>query len=176
MIRTRSFTNDESSVREARSFVLGLLGGLPRELRDSVEVMVSELATNAQLHAGTEFEVGVDLDTSRCLRVTVTDKGRGRPRIKRPGVAEPHGRGLQLVSAMSDSWGTDWAPGARAKTVWFELDLSGLDVSYGDDTSTTLGSAGPGAPPGSPRRTRPPGPGRRGSQPCLFAVGGSRVW
>jgi hypothetical protein len=63
-------------------------------------------------------QVGVDLDGRR-LRVEVCDDGEGMPRVVHESVWSDHGRGLQLVSAISDRWGV--LPELDGKRVWFEL-------------------------------------------------------
>lgn len=124
MRQTRVFSGGPSSALAARRFALSLMDGLSEELRDGVEVMVSELATNAQLHAATDFEVAVERsDEDGRIRVAVSDKGAGEPTLLRPEPTDLHGRGLQIVMMLSDAWGTDWAPDHQGKTVWFELQV-----------------------------------------------------
>jgi anti-sigma regulatory factor (Ser/Thr protein kinase) len=110
-------------VSDARRFALN---GLPRDqedVRERVELMVSELAANCVVHAATEFEV-VITRTAECVRVEVTDTGDGQPSVRWPGPLQPKGRGLQIVSALADEWGVEPAPDdAAGKTVWFTVRL-----------------------------------------------------
>jgi len=52
----------------------------------------------------------------------VLDSNDTAPVVKAPGRAEPSGRGLQIVDALSDVWG--WSPIAgRGKAVWAVLSV-----------------------------------------------------
>ena len=105
-------------------------------LVDTAQLLTSELATNAVLHARTDFELRVERRGDR-LRVSVLD---GSPRTaarRRYGLDSGTGRGLGLVEALSADWGTSSADG-WAKAVWFELDpaavpLDDEGVLYGED-------------------------------------------
>ncbi|MER7184585.1 ATP-binding protein [Streptomyces hyaluromycini] len=93
--------------------------------------VVAELASNAVLHgrvAGRDFRLGLRLYGDRTLRIEVTDaRGDRVPRRHDPvsGDAES-GRGLLIVGAYADRWGTDAAP-AGCKTVWAELGAPGRE-------------------------------------------------
>jgi len=105
-----------------------VLDGIPDldpEVAESAVLLASELAENAVLHAGTEFEVGLEVDDS-AVTVSVTDRGPGpleahlaEPR-HRYGRAASHGRGLGLVARLSAAWGTRHDADGR-HTVWFTL-------------------------------------------------------
>ncbi len=122
MSTSRTFPADPASVPAARRFVLGAAGRLPREVGESVALMVSELATNAILHGQTEFEIDVEVEADSLL-VAVSDRGRGSPEVQRPAVTEMHGRGLMIVQSLADDWGVTAASGGAGKTVWFRLRL-----------------------------------------------------
>lgn len=115
-----------TSVPEARRRVGALLGawGAAQQVRDDVELVVSELFTNAVRHTDSE-RVGCALALSSAhIRITVTDEGgRGAsaPRVQPGSVDKEGGRGLFLVGALSASWGTQPDPGGRGRTVWAEL-------------------------------------------------------
>ncbi|MGH8928741.1 MAG: ATP-binding protein, partial [Acidimicrobiia bacterium] len=81
--------------------------------------LVSELVTNAVLHARTPFLVKVTVAPD-LIRVSVTDGDRTQPLMKQHGLSDPTGRGLRIVDAMADRWGVD--PDVDGKTVWFELE------------------------------------------------------
>lgn len=106
----------------ARRFVLGALSATSDDVREVVGVMVSELATNALLYAGTEFDVTVD-HTDDILRVGITDFGGGEPRLQQPPPTVPNGRGLRIVKELSDDWGVIPTAEDGVKTVWFTLTL-----------------------------------------------------
>jgi len=105
--------------------VLDGIADLEPEVTETAVLLASELAENAVLHAGTEFEVGLELDGGT-LTVSVTDRGPGpleahlsEPR-RRYGRAASHGRGLGLVARMAAAWGTRHDADGR-HTVWFSL-------------------------------------------------------
>jgi anti-sigma regulatory factor (Ser/Thr protein kinase) len=81
--------------------------------------MVSELATNCIRHTASEFELTI-ARTQGQIRVEVTDRAGGTPRMRSPSVDEPTGRGLQIVDLLSHAWGVD-AAAEGGKTVWFTI-------------------------------------------------------
>ena len=106
------------SVTEARRLVAELVAGWDRpELVDSATLLVSELASNAVLHARTEFRVVATVN--HCVRLEVHDRSRTRPVVRHSedGLAGT-GRGLQLVERLSEAWGVDLNHG---KTVWCRI-------------------------------------------------------
>jgi anti-sigma regulatory factor (Ser/Thr protein kinase) len=119
----RRFPAAKRSVPEARQFVAGALNGAPADVRDSVMLMVSELAMNAVQHARTQFTVAVEL-AGKTLQVEVADAGTGVPEIcPAPPVADLHGRGLFIVERLSDAWGVAPALSGPGKSVWFRIGL-----------------------------------------------------
>jgi anti-sigma regulatory factor (Ser/Thr protein kinase) len=118
------FVGRSASVGEARRFTTDALAGLSGEVIDAAALMVSELATNALVHADADFEVTIDI-TETAVSVEVTDAGRGVPTLRWPEDSDPHGRGLHIVEQLSDRWGTragsDGSDGA-GKSVWFTID------------------------------------------------------
>lgn len=120
MSAERSFPGVPASVPAARRFVLQTLSGLSAEASDAIALMVSELATNCVLHAGSDFRVTAG-QTPGHVRVEVADTGNGDARMQSPAATEPHGRGLRIVDALSDDWGVAPATMHAGKAVWFVL-------------------------------------------------------
>jgi anti-sigma regulatory factor (Ser/Thr protein kinase) len=118
VIHRRSFPNHASAVAAARAFVLGALPDLAQQTRERIELMVSELTTNAVKHANSRFNVTVVADQRR-VRVEVNDEGERTPVPQHPRPTDAGGRGLMIVQALSDEWGVDVHDGD--KTVWFTL-------------------------------------------------------
>lgn len=85
---------------------------------DTCVLLVSELATNAVLHARTPFTVTVE--QLPVLRVEVHDDDPRLPHARDYGPEAASGRGLHLVEALSQSSGTVTHP-SGGKSVWFEL-------------------------------------------------------
>jgi len=117
---SKSFPRMLDSVARARALTVKALSewGMGHLAADGL-IVVSELATNAILHAHTEFELRLS-SHPRSLRIAVLDYGPGTPEPLAPSGVRPHGRGLQIVSAMSSAWGVS---GLRegTKLVWAEL-------------------------------------------------------
>ena len=125
------------SISTARQVVRETLTAWDLEhLVDAGQLLTSEVATNAVLHARTGFELRVERRDD-VVRITVCD-GSGRAVARRRyGLEAGTGRGLGLVETMSVAWGTAPVEG-WAKGVWFELDLAGVadaheGALYGED-------------------------------------------
>ncbi|WP_128977725.1 ATP-binding protein [Streptomyces roseicoloratus] len=131
----RTFAQLLSSTRRGARLARLLAAGQLRDwevspgVTERAEQVVAELAANAVLHGrvrGRDFRVTLTLDPAiGVLRIAVTD-ARGE---RRPSPVPTHrtddpdaGRGLLLVAALTDHWGTEpYPPGG--KTVWAELAL-----------------------------------------------------
>ncbi|MEE1831997.1 ATP-binding protein [Streptomyces sp. SP17KL33] len=95
---------------------------------ERAEQVVAELAANATLHGrlqGRDFQLALMLDTAtETLRVAVTDARAERLPVLSPHCTTPQdsesGRGLLLVAALADRWGTEPYP-PSGKTVWAEF-------------------------------------------------------
>ncbi|MER7959420.1 SpoIIE family protein phosphatase [Streptomyces sp. NPDC096030] len=108
------------SVGRARELARAQLTAWDLEpLVDTVELLVSELVTNALRYG--EGEIRLRLLRDRTLVCEVWDSGLVQPRRRRARDTDEGGRGLQLVGLLSAAWGSRRTP--RGKTVWFELPL-----------------------------------------------------
>ena len=118
---SRRFDQDTQTPRAARRFVTQALTGVDDDdLTDTITLLVSELVTNAVLHAGSDVEVSVRL-TARAARVEVTDASAQDVAPRTAATEEDSGRGLALVGNLARRWGVRPAAGG-GKTVWFEVD------------------------------------------------------
>ena len=115
-------SSDEPAVANARRLVTNHLRDweLPDELVSDVVLMTSELVTNAYVHGRPPIDVRLRRTPSE-LFVEVQDRAAYRPRRRRARDDDEHGRGLQIVSVLADSWGSR-ATGA-GKSVWFSKSL-----------------------------------------------------
>jgi anti-sigma regulatory factor (Ser/Thr protein kinase) len=110
-------------VAAARTFVAGHLiqNGLISQV-EAEGLVISELATNAIIHAGTPFTVTLGRSNGT-LSVAVRDQSFGRPeRLPSGGVLDERGRGLAMIAALSSSWGMTAL--SDGKLVWATFDLA----------------------------------------------------
>ncbi|MFD0315446.1 ATP-binding protein [Streptomyces flavalbus] len=124
---SRSFAREDGSVGQARRYVHGaLLDWKLPDLADRAELVVSELATNSVRHARCDtYRVTLCRLSDHRVRVAVVDLSRCEPRMAQADHDMEHGRGLALVDAMSDEWGTDLLP--WGKRVWADLEVPSLE-------------------------------------------------
>jgi anti-sigma regulatory factor (Ser/Thr protein kinase) len=122
---------DPQSASRARKFAAHTLREWAlQSLAEDVELIVSELVGNAVRHAvrpappgraGQPVRLALFRYTRR-LVCAVTDPSPAPPRLTDPGFDMAGGRGLLLVSAVSDAW--SWRPALpRGKTVWASVPL-----------------------------------------------------
>lgn len=102
-----------------------MLGPCDDETRFKVNLLVSELVTNAVQHsdAVATDRIGVRVFTRGTrTRVEVSDPGRAEGAlilpIPRQALASS-GYGLRLLDLLADGWGVDQS---RRTTVWFEVE------------------------------------------------------
>ena len=108
----------------AREFVRELLerSGLTDHVH-TVELVVTELVTNAVHHAGPHEDIGVEISAGDDrIRLSVLDGSAIRPVARQVGADETSGRGLYIVEQLVDRWGTEDHAGG-GKEVWVELDV-----------------------------------------------------
>ncbi|MFC9824421.1 ATP-binding protein [Streptomyces erythrochromogenes] len=95
------------------------------ETSEDTLLLVSELLTNASLHANGCRELVLIADET-ALHIEVHD-GTTTPPVRHPAPQRgvPGGRGLYIVERLSDRWGTQ-AYGT-GKAVWAEIEASRLE-------------------------------------------------
>jgi serine phosphatase RsbU (regulator of sigma subunit)/anti-sigma regulatory factor (Ser/Thr protein kinase) len=134
--------SDQLAPSKARGFVRSALTEslpstpaapeIPGELAHNAVLLVSELVTNAVMHAGTEIDIEcrvevntphtADCEQSACVVVEVADHHPSSVVGRRPDARRGLGLGLRLVSALATSWGVTYRP--DRKTVWFRLEAA----------------------------------------------------
>lgn len=127
--RRLTFGGSDGAVQRGREFsrqVLQSWHWLPavddeqQAVTEDVLLMVSELVTNACLHApGGPSELRLSWDGSR-LRVEVADESPVVPRMRaNRDPAQPGGHGLRVVDRLARAWG--YVPDGAGKRVWLEV-------------------------------------------------------
>ncbi len=97
--------------------------GLTQALVEDVTLVVSELVTNAVVHAAPDSPMELSLSlTDQVVRVSVSDASPQHPHRRDAGAGDEGGRGMAIVDALADRWGVEsQGPG---KCIWFEIDRS----------------------------------------------------
>ena len=85
---------------------------------EKVELLTSEVVTNAIVHATSAPELAVRLGGDR-VRVAVQDESPAVPMVRLMDPACAFGRGMVIVTELAGAWGVEHVP--RGKRVWFEV-------------------------------------------------------
>lgn len=111
-----------AQVRQARQTVreAARRWHLPDDVADDLALATSELVTNAVVHARSQVRLAVSRHPD-CIRLEVEDDHPQYPALSSSAEDAAGGRGLQILRAISTSWGVD--PEPRGKKVWAELPL-----------------------------------------------------
>ena len=109
------------SASQARHFVLQHLADHDLSyLTDDVQLVVSELATNALVHAQTPFTVSLRA-LERSVLLMVRDGATSGPMVVAPRNLDLGGRGMMIVQGLSRDWGVSVDAGG-GKSVWAVFD------------------------------------------------------
>ena len=113
------FPSDVQSARAARRFAAGVLEGWGcDDIVDSVLLLVSELVTNAVIHAHSDVDVVLRLRPAR-VRVEIVDAAAEYVQRRDAASDDQSGRGMALTEALAVAWGVDTL--VAGKSVWFEV-------------------------------------------------------
>ncbi|MFD7222937.1 ATP-binding protein [Streptomyces sp. NPDC059892] len=107
--------------RRVRAIVQSLDLPVNEDTLAAIELMAGEVIANAVIHTGAACAVYVRGIGER-LRVAVTDPDQSVAHPQAVGPDDEGGRGLVLVAALSDVWGT--TPEPVGKTTWFEVSVA----------------------------------------------------
>ena len=119
--------DDPRAAKAGRRFLREFLARaeVPESVAEAAELCLSELVTNAIMHAGGRSELRATVEPT-LVTVSVRDRG-GLPMDaepdSNPDPLRVDGRGLQLVAALADRWGSE--RDAVGTSVWFALELAG---------------------------------------------------
>ena len=113
----RTFDRHLASAGRARAFARDLIGDGGTVL-ETVQLLLSELVTNAVLHAASEPKVAISVLRDR-VHIEIFDSSTDAVTPRDAGGKDESGRGLGIVDALAQSWGTTSLP--DGKVVWFDV-------------------------------------------------------
>ena len=118
---------ETNAVARARSFVSTTLRAwaAPEDAADTIQLLASELVTNAIVHGLPPIELRLRR-TAQEILLEVLDGANFIPRKLRPTPDDEHGRGLQLVALLADRWGTRVTE--QGKAMWCVTGLKSYDL------------------------------------------------
>lgn len=112
---------EPASATRARRLAREQLASIcPPEALDTIALLVTELVTNAILHAQTPLQLQIEATGDR-VRLRVEDSSARQPERRSYETDAVTGRGLALVETLASSWGVDPTPSGKA--VWCEIPL-----------------------------------------------------
>jgi anti-sigma regulatory factor (Ser/Thr protein kinase) len=120
------FTGAEESA-SMRSRSAALLAGQPAEVVQDVLLVITELVDNVVQHTDGGGELHMARDDG-AVQVEVHDHSRSFPQLQRPDQRRAGGRGLLLVAAIANKWGS--RPTATGKVVWAHVTTQPTTPSF----------------------------------------------
>jgi len=116
---TRVTLTAANAVAQARALIRELqrTAGTASELIDDVDLITSELVTNALMHGSPPVELVIVVDT-RCLRIEICDRAPTPPKPREAKDDDENGWGLAIVAALATRCST---PADAGKMVWAEV-------------------------------------------------------
>lgn len=127
---TRKFRRDDHAPRAARNFTIQTLAGhgIDDDTAETARLLISELVTNAVCYAN-RGDITITIETGdKQVTFTVTDAGRASAAA---GIAacdhddeSEHGRGWELIAALSAECGIERIGGGNGNRVCFVLDYT----------------------------------------------------
>jgi hypothetical protein len=98
-------------------------GRIRDQFVQDMQILVSEVVTNAYVHTGGPLSLLVDCAPER-LRIEVGDPSPVTPVPRRPGPDWPGGYGLVVVDRLTRAWGSTLR--GTGKVVWLDVDWPDL--------------------------------------------------
>lgn len=123
-VRMHIHQADPSGISEVRAAVRqGLAHWQAGYLADNIEIATTEMINNALTHTESGALMSMELlpGSPDLIRLEVEDRSSYGPRRRRPGPMSTSGRGLMLIEAVADRWGSE--PRGQGKAVWCEFAL-----------------------------------------------------
>jgi len=104
-----------------------LAASCPQDAVEVAALLVTELVSNAVLHARTDIVLSVEVSPGRVL-LRVRDGSEIAPVVRSYGPQAATGRGIALVEQLASAWGVDHSD--QGKEVWCRIDFA--DLTDGD--------------------------------------------
>jgi hypothetical protein len=120
-VASATFLPDRASVAQARHLARDVAISFPSHVAEAAELVVSELASNCVLHAGTPYEVLIAID-DETIEVVVSDTCPVSP-----DTPAPTGRGLLMIGLLTSDWGMQRLD--RGTRVWARLAADDVPIS-----------------------------------------------
>lgn len=120
---TAEFPREPESVTRARKSAIDSAAtwGMPPSVVERLALVVTELASNAIVHAESPFELRLH-HIDGVIRGQIHDTAAEPPRVLRPAPRATAGRGVMIVRQLTDRAGVEST--TAGKSVWFELDVA----------------------------------------------------
>lgn len=107
---------EPASATRARALARERFGtSYSRDTLDTIALLVTELVTNAILHARTTLQLTLETRPG-LVRICVEDESNDQPTLQHYASDAVTGRGLALVEQLASSWGVELTP--TGKLVW----------------------------------------------------------
>jgi anti-sigma regulatory factor (Ser/Thr protein kinase) len=111
---------EPAAPERARESLRAVCAGLPWTVVEDATLLTSEIVTNSVKYAHGMLTVAIEC-AEDVVQVSVADESTSMPTLRRPGLDEAGGRGLQLVDRVATAWGCDRHVDGGGKTVWFRV-------------------------------------------------------
>jgi hypothetical protein len=120
----RRIVNDASTPQSVRHWAAAFLEhwAVPIDEGHATILVIDELIANAITHTTGPTHIVLS-KTGSTIRVEVQDPSERLPRLRATSDDDVGGRGLQIVSNLASSWGSE-PRDEGGKTVWFEIEIS----------------------------------------------------
>ena len=116
-VRRWVLPTDLTAALHARRHVEGACEGMSADAVDTARLLVTELVSNAVLHAGGAVLLTIATDQGG-IRVEVHDQSRHMPVLLEGQPPLEHGNGLRLVAALATNWGADTPGDIHPDSEW----------------------------------------------------------
>jgi len=106
--------------RQARNHLENTCRHLAPTVRSDASLILSEIVTNAVIHARTMITIAIECDNNS-VAVAVTDNSTQAPQLRHHDDLFEGGYGLHLIDQLAAAWGYDASSDGEGKVVWFRI-------------------------------------------------------